>query len=260
MLPSIFVSHGAPTLPLEDAPAREFLRDLGRGRTRPNAILCVSAHWETDEPAVSEVERPATIHDFYGFPQALYRLTYPAPGAPALARRVAGLVNRAGLSCRLDASQGLDHGAWCPLLLMYPKADIPVAQLSVQPGRDGRHHLGLGRALSALRGEGVLILGSGGAVHNLRRLDWGQTGTPPAEFAVAFDRWLDERVTAGDAEALANFRDVAPGAAQAQPTDEHFLPLIVAFGAAGEGAQGRRLHQSYTYGSLSMAAFEFSNR
>lgn len=256
-LPSLFVSHGAPTLPLEEVEARTFLSGLGGILARPRTILCISAHWETAKPAVSTAERPATVHDFHGFPEALYRLSYAAPGAPDLARRVAALLDQAGLGCDLDSGQGLDHGAWVPLMLMYPGADIPVAQLSVQSGRDGAHHLALGRALAPLRAEGVLILGSGGAVHNLRRLDWGRTGAGPADFVVQFDTWLADGVAAGRADEIADFRRSTPSAALAQPSDEHFMPLLVALGAAGPGATGRRLHHSYTYGSLSMATFQF---
>ncbi|MBM3597220.1 MAG: dioxygenase [Alphaproteobacteria bacterium] len=258
MLPTIFVSHGAPTLPLDDVPARAFLSGLGKTLPRPQAILCVSAHWDTDLPEVGAAERPATVHDFYGFPDALYRMQYPAPGAPGLARRIGELLRTAGLPCEEAADQGLDHGAWCPLLLMYPEADIPVTQVSVQSGRSGQDHLKLGRALQPLSAEGVMILGSGGAVHNLRRLDWRRTGAGPDEFAVAFDDWLERAVVAGDAEAIADFRRRAPHADAAQPSDEHFLPLVVAMGAAGAGARGRRLHHSYTLGNLSMAAFEFA--
>jgi 4,5-DOPA dioxygenase extradiol len=257
MLPSLFLSHGAPTLPLEEVEARSFLSSLGGKLTRPRAILCVSAHWETSNPAVGTAERPATIHDFHGFPDALYRMRYAAPGAPDLARRTAGLLAGAGLACDLDPGQGLDHGAWVPLMLTYPEADIPVTQLSVQSGRDGAHHLALGHALAPLRAEGVLIIGSGGAVHNLRRLDWGRTGAGPADFAVQFDAWLADAVEAGRADEIADFRRTAPQAAMAHPSDEHFMPLLAALGAAGAGAKGRRLHHSYTYGSLSMAMFQF---
>jgi 4,5-DOPA dioxygenase extradiol len=258
ILPSLFVSHGAPTLPLEEVPARAFLTGLGASLERPRAVLCVSAHWETAAPAVGAAAHPATVHDFSGFPETLYRMQYPAPGAPELAQRAAALLKEAGIACAQDPGQGLDHGAWVPLMLMYPAADIPVVQLSVQPGRDGAHHLALGRALAPLRQDGVLVMGSGGAVHNLRRLDWGRTGAGPAAWAVEFDDWLEQALAAGCAAEVADFRLMAPQAALAQPTDEHFLPLIVALGAAGEGARGRRLHHSYTYGSLSMAAFEFS--
>ena len=256
-LPSLFVSHGAPTLPFEDAsPARAFLAGLGGQIPKPRAILAVSAHWETARPTLSGAERPATVHDFYGFPRELYALRYPAPGAPALAERAAGLLREAGLPAGLDPGQGLDHGAWVPLLLAFPEADIPVAQLSVQPAGGAAAHLALGRALAPLRDEGVLILGSGGAVHNLGRIRYGGGPLPvsaPA-WAQAFEDWLVGAVEAGDAAALAAWLDEAPEARIAQPSDEHFLPLLVALGAGG-GAPGRVLHRGFEHGSLSMAAF-----
>ncbi len=249
---SVFVSHGAPTLVLEDHPARRFLAGLGGELERPRAILCVSAHWETAKPTVSTAERPETIHDFFGFPDQLYRLRYPAPGAPDLARRAAELLRAAGLPCGEDAGRGLDHGAWSPLILIYPEADIPVTQLSIQPGRGPRHHLAVGRALQALAEEGVLILASGGAVHNLSQFRIDRRA--PAQWATQFEEWLTQRLLAGDAAALVGYEGLAEGA-KAHPTDEHFLPLFVALGAAGEGARGRALHRSFAHGSLAMSAY-----
>ena len=256
-LPSVFVSHGAPTLPLAPSPAREFLAGLGGVLGRPQAILCISAHWETAAPAVSTAEHPGTVHDFYGFPERLYALRYPAPGAPELARRTAALLAGAGLACTADPAQGLDHGAWVPLLLMYPAADVPTAQLSVQMPLGPAHHLALGRALAPLREEGVLVLGSGGATHNLAELSRAAPDAPPPPHVTAFEAWLAERAEAGDEESLVDYRRKAPAAARVHPREEHFLPFFVAFGAAGKGARGRRLHDSFSYGALSMAAFAF---
>lgn len=218
---------------------------------RPEAILCVSAHWETERPAVSGAVRPETIHDFFGFPDALYRLRYPAPGAPQLAKRAGQLLGDAGIGCDVDSSRGLDHGAWNPLLLSYPDADIPVTQLSIQAHLDPAHHVRLGRALRPLRGENVLILASGGAVHNLRQFQVDRD--TPAAWAVAFEAWLAERIEAGDEAALAGYREAQPQARLAHPRDEHLLPLFVAMGAGG--GPGRALHRSFAHGSLSMAAF-----
>jgi len=248
-LPSLFVSHGAPTLPLEDDPAKAMLQRLGRELLRPRAILVVSAHWEAPGPSLGTAERPATIHDFRGFPEALYDLRYPASGAPDLAGRAAELLRAEGFAPRLAAGQGLDHGAWVPLLLMYPEADIPVVPLSLLAGGSAADHLRLGRALASLREEGVLILASGGAVHNLRAFRYG--GDTP-DWAQDFEDWLVGNV-AGDArETLLAWQDRSD-ARIAQPTDEHFLPLFVALGAA-EGP-GRVLHRGFAHGSLSMAAF-----
>jgi len=166
-MPSLFLSHGAPTLPLTDTPARSFLQQLGHMLERPKAILVISAHWETAVPTVSAVDSNETIHDFGGFPRALYDMRYPAPGSPHFAARVSEHLRAAGFDCNVDRRRGLDHGAWVPLLLMYPQADIPVLQLSVQPHLGPEHHLRVGRALAALRQEGVLIIGSGSFTHDL---------------------------------------------------------------------------------------------
>lgn len=257
MLPSLFVSHGAPTLILENGPTCDFLRGLGSALGRPRAVIAVSAHWETKDPSVSAAARPGTIHDFYGFPDALYRMTYSAPGSPDLAARAAALLGQSGIASHIDAERGLDHGAWVPLMLMYPDADIPVLQLSVQPHRDPAHHLAVGRALAPLRGEDVLVLGSGGAVHNLRALAWNRPGGPEA-WAQGFDDWLVQKIDAGAVDELVAYRERAEGAVEAHPRDEHLLPLFVALGAAGESAIGKRIHAGFEHGSLSMAAFSFS--
>ncbi len=255
-LPSVFVSHGAPTLPLEDVPAREFLKGLGAMYPNPRAVLCISAHWETDRPQVNAVERPETIHDFYGFPSALYRLIYPAKGSPEIAEEVAARVRRAGLECTVNDARGLDHGAWVPLMLMYPRALVPVVQLSIQHHLDPADHLQLGKALSGLRDEGILILGSGGAVHPLGYADFWE-GKATDKWALSFDDWLAEGVTNGDATELIDFRRRAPYPERAHPRPDHYMPIVVSLGAAGEGAKGRVLHRSWQYGDLGMAAYEF---
>jgi 4,5-DOPA dioxygenase extradiol len=252
-MPTLFVSHGSPTLYLEKGvPARDFLAGLGGQVPRPKAIVAVSAHWCTEQPAVSLAAQPQTIHDFSGFPEALYRLHYDAPGAPELAKRVAALTGA------VPAEYGLDHGAWVPALLAWPAADIPIFQLSVQPYMTPAHHIALGRRLATLKDEGILVMGSGSATHNLRRLKRGAHDTPPEPWAKAFDDWVAEAVEKGDEEALANYREKAPHARDAHPTDEHFLPLHVAFGAAGKGAHGKALHRSFTSANLSMAAYAFN--
>lgn len=252
-MPTVFVSHGSPMLILQQLPARSFLATLGNLLPRPTAILAVSAHWNTERPAVSTAARPETIHDFYGFPEALYRLRYDVPGAPEVADRVADLVG-----AERDPSYGLDHGAWVPAMLGWPKGDIPVFQLSVQPYRSAADHIALGRKLVPLREEGVLVLGSGSATHNLRRLRRGEDSMSPEPWAQRFDDWLSEAVEKGDEGALANYRAEAPHAQEAHPTDEHLLPLHVAFGAAGAGARGKALHRSFTSANLSMASYAFA--
>ncbi len=254
--PALFVSHGSPMLVFEDIAGREFIAGLGRTLGRPAAILSVSAHWETREPRASVAERPETIHDFGGFPEQLYRLQYPAPGAPDLARTAVDLLKDAGFHAATDPDYGLDHGSWIPLSLMYPDADIPVAQLSIQTERGPAHHIALGRALAPLRNQDVLLFCSGGATHNLYALERGRHDDPPP-WAVAFDDWLAATLEAGDEASLIQYRAKAPYAREAHPRDEHLLPALVAFGAGGPNAKGQRLHRSFAHGSLSMAAFTF---
>jgi len=251
-LPTLFVSHGPPTLPFERTPVREALAALGAAVGKPEAILCVSAHWETAVPTLSTAERPETIHDFSGFPDELYRLRYPAPGAPQLAARAAAALRQAGFAAAGE-TRGLDHGAWVPLLLMYPQADVPVTQLSLQTARGPAHHVALGRALKPLREEGVLILASGNANHNLRALGRGRE--PPA-WATAFDDWLLRTAARGDADGLARFLEEAPQGRLNHPSDEHWLPLLVAAGAA-DGEPGVPVAQDWLYGALSMTSLRF---
>jgi len=251
MLPAIFVSHGAPTLPFDDVPARDFLRGLGQSIGKPRAILAVSAHWDTPAPMTNAVAVNDTIHDFGGFPQALYDLRYPAPGDARLAAEVAALTGGT-----VDTARGLDHGAWVPLMLMYPDADIPVVQLSVQSHQGAAHHIALGRKLAALRADNVLVLGSGGFVHNLRRI--APPGSPEPAWSREFSDWMQEKLLAGDEAALADYRSHAPHAVMAQPTEDHFMPLFVALGAGGENAKAARLHSSATFGSLRMDAYSFA--
>jgi 4,5-DOPA dioxygenase extradiol len=255
-LPALFVSHGSPTLALDPGAAGAFWHELAESLPRPTAILCVSAHWNTRSPLVGTAVRPATIHDYYGFPEPMYRLTYPAPGAPELAERALGLLHAAEIVAEPDPRYGLDHGAWVPLQSFYPAADIPVTQLSVQPQRDARWHLRMGAALAPLRAEGVLILGTGGATHNLREIDW--SGGPPPRWAKEFDDWLALALAEGRTEELLDWETTAPNARRAHPSPEHFLPLFVALGTAGAAARGERLYQGFTMGGLSMAAFRFA--
>lgn len=254
--PAIFVSHGAPTLPFDDVAARDFLRELSGRFEKPAAIVAVSSHWETDLPMMSTSERPETIHDFFGFAQDLYRLQYPAPGAPALARRIATLLEAAGFAADLSKDRGLDHGAWVPLMLAYADADVPVTQLSIQTRRGPAWHWRLGEALRPLRDEGVLILASGSATHNLREFGRHGRDAAPLGYVAAFNDWLANAVVGGRRDDLIDYRSLAPEAARNHPTEEHLLPLFVAAGA-GRSGRGERLHASYTYGALAMDAYRF---
>lgn len=256
MLSPIFLSHGAPTLPFEDAAARNFLADLGNQIERPKAILMVSAHWESTIPAVNSVDRNATIHDFYGFPKPLYDISYPAPGSPAIAERVTALLADAGLMSAVDHQRGLDHGAWVPLMLAFPDADIPVVQLSVQTDLGPAHHLAMGRAVAPLQDEGVLIIGSGSYTHDLSSFRKpGQEDYP--DWVRAFADWFDAALKEGRTENLLAYRALAPEAAHNHPTEEHLLPLYVALGAAGPDWSARHLHQSITHQVLRMDAYAF---
>ena len=257
MFPTLFLSHGSPMTVITDTPGHRFLAGLAATMPRPKAILMASAHWLTMGPALSAPERNETIHDFGGFPSALYAYRYPAPGAPELARRAAALLAAAGLPAAIDPARGLDHGAWVPLLLAWPEADIPVAQLAIQPRQGPAHHLAMGRALAPLAGEDVLVIGSGSFTHNLGRVRRGAVGVPDEPDVAAFAEWMDQALEQGRTEDLLAYRTRAPFAQEQHPTDEHLLPLYVALGAAGAGAKAERLHASADYGVLRMDAFAF---
>ena len=232
-LPSLFLSHGAPTLPIDPSmPSSEFAA-LGARLPRPRAILVLSAHWGTNVPVASTAEAPETIHDFYGFPRALYELHYRAPGAPDVACQAAALLDAANMTAQTQP-RGLDHGAWVPLLLMYPQADVPVAQLSIQPHRDPAHHYALGRALRPLADDGVLIVGSGQITHNLRAADFGAKPGDGDPRVSEFTDWFEARLAQRDIEALLDYRAQAPHAAFMHPTDEHLLPIFASIGAASD--------------------------
>jgi 4,5-DOPA dioxygenase extradiol len=259
-LPSLFLSHGAPTLPLNDTPAREFLSKLGGNLPRPKAILVVSAHWEAERPAVSAVAWNETIHDFCGFPRALYDLRYPAPGSPQLAHEIATRLRSAGIDCDVDNKRGLDHGAWVPLSLIYPGADIPVVELSVQPQFGPEHHLRIGRALAPLRDQEVLIIGSGSFTHDLSEFRGHQLNEASPAWVNQFADWFDAALTEGRTDDLVHYADRAPYARKNHPTEEHLLPLFVALGAGGNVTLPRRLHTSSTYSVLRMDVYAFGDR
>lgn len=257
---AFYISHGSPTLSIDESlPARHFLKSwkekvMGQ---RPTSILVISAHWETHEPTVNVVPQNDTIYDFYGFPKSMYKLKYPAPGAPELAKRVKELLMASNFkSVKEDKKRGLDHGAWVPLMLMYPEANIPVCQLSVQTNRDGSYHYNMGRALAPLREEGVLIIGSGSATHNLRALNPNSESVVP--WAYEFDTWLKEALLDGRYEDINHYEEKAPHAKEAHPWPEHFYPLHVAMGAAGENAKAKLIHHSWSLGTLSYASYQFT--
>ena len=235
-------------------PTHGFLKALGEKIGKPKAVLVISAHWEADAPCVSSVAQPQTIHDFYGFPEPLYRLTYPCAGAPDLASRVAELLGAASLEVHVDPQRGLDHGAWIPLMLMYPAADVPVTQLSVQTRLGSEHHYAIGKALRPLRDEGVLVLASGGFTHNLGEVDLRSKSAELPDWAAQFRSWAVEAIERGQHEDLVQYRTRAPFAVRNHPSEEHFLPLFV---AAAMAQSGRRVHADVAYRSLVMDAFRF---
>jgi 4,5-DOPA dioxygenase extradiol len=256
MLPSVFISHGSPMHALEPGAAGEAWKALARRLARPRAILIASAHWETNLPMLTGADKPETIHDFYNFPEPLYRLRYPAPGAPELARRAQTLLKEAGFTAPIDGCRGLDHGAWSPLLYMYPDADVPVVQISVQPALGPRHHIEVGRSLRKLSEEDVLIVGSGHMTHNLR--DWSRGQGQPAPYAREFQHWVKEKLEERDLESLLDYRSRSPHGARAHPTDEHFLPLFFALGAAAEKSRPERVYDAIDSGVLAMDAYLFN--
>jgi 4,5-DOPA dioxygenase extradiol len=256
-IPSLFVSHGAPTIVLDQSDAHKFLTKFPDAVPTPTSILVVSAHWETGIPHVSDATQPETIYDFRGFPDALYQMTYPAPGAPDLAARTAELLNSADMGPVKFEGRGLDHGAWVPLMLGYPAADIPVAQLSINPKETPAYHFNMGEALRPLRDEGVLILASGNLTHNLSEFRGQPIDAEPPEWVRKFDEWASWAIAEGRVEDLLNYRTLAPEAVRNHPTDEHLLPLFVALGAGTLTTPGRHLHKSYTYGVLAMDAYAF---
>ena len=253
-LPSLFVAHGSPMLALEGGAWGQALATFGQTLPAVRAILVCSAHWETPGAfRLSSAERPGVMHDFGGFPEPLYTLDYPAPGSPSLAEEAASLLQKAGLEATLDPQRPLDHGAWVPLRYLAPEAKIPVVQLSLPRPRTPELLLAAGRALAPLRQSGVLILGSGGIVHNLRRLDWaGASGPEP--WATAFGGWVQDRLVQRDHASLADWRK-APGAAESVPTSEHLDPLFVALGASSSAPEA--LFEGWQLGSLSLNSYRF---
>lgn len=251
-MPALFLAHGAPML-LDDALWMQELDGWARALPRPRSILIVSAHWEERPATLSATRTVPLVYDFSGFDEKYYRVQYPAPGAPELASRVKALCTGARIAIA-SSERGLDHGAWVPLVPMYPRADIPVLQLSL-PSLEPRELFALGRALAPLRDEGVLLVGSGFLTHNLRAMD-PRPAAPTPGWAADFDAWTAEALARRDVDALIDYRGRAPGVRQALPTHEHFVPLFVALGAAGEERPSFPI-EGWTFGSLTKRSVQF---
>jgi 4,5-DOPA dioxygenase extradiol len=258
--PALFLSHGSPMIVLDESPARTFLEGLsGQLFVQPDAILLFSAHHDKDIASVTASARPETIHDFGGFPDALYAMHYPAAGSPALAAQVAQLLNNAGIASVLDDQRGFDHGAWTPMMLAWPHANIPMVQLSINSRQPPDYHYRLGQAVAPLRDRNILIVGSGAMTHNLQAFfRGGFAATADAEsWVTQFTDWVDATLLAGDVDTLLRMKALAPFSIDNHPTDEHILPLFVAMGAAGRDLKATKMHSSVDHAVLAMDAWRF---
>ena len=254
-MPSLFISHGAPTFATEPGLAGAQLRALGQTLERPRAVVVVSPHWMTRGVAITAAQWPETIHDFGGFPRELYDLQYPVAGAPALAAQIQQQLAQQGIVAALDPQRGLDHGAWVPLMHLYPEADVPVVQVSLPYDTDEAKAYALGQALSSLANDGVLIIGSGSLTHNLYEFRPGTVEA--AAYAREFSAWVRQAVVDGDMARLRRTLEIAPHAARAHPTTEHFLPLLVAAGAASVPLPATVLDGGIRHGMLAMESYVF---
>jgi len=254
VMPAVFVSHGSPMVALQYGPYQEALAEFGR-TVKPRAIVAISAHWGSGTSiSITGNERHATIHDFGGFPAALYELTYDAPGSPELAARIADLLRAGGWNAEVTQDRGLDHGVWIPLRLMYPAADIPVVELSIPLQFSPEELYKLGEALAPLRREGVLILGSGGIVHNLQMVRFEDIDHPVEAWAEEFDSWFRDAMQLNNLRDLFDFAKAAPHARLAVPTFEHFAPVFPVLGA-GKSGTASTIYEGFEHGNLSMRSF-----
>ena len=257
-LPTLFVPHGAPTFALKPGAAGASLVNLGQTLERPRAILVISPHWETREPCVGSAAHLETIYDFAGFPGELYTLTYPAHGDATLAQRVASRLEEAGYPARIDPHRGLDHGAWVPLRMMYPTADIPVIPLSIKPYAGAAYHYALGQALAPLAAEGFLIIGTGSMTHNLRDyMMCAQMNAPTPDYVRHFADWVDTQLVQKNLQSLLDYRQTAPDATRAHPSEDHFMPFFVALGAAGAKAKAERFFAGVDDYVIAMDGYRF---
>ena len=258
-MPTVFISHGSPMVAIEKDDYTQALWGLGDSLPAPTAVVVVSAHWEAAAPVrVTTSPQPPLIYDFGGFPAELYALQYRPPGNPGTAKDIVDRLTQAGISAVADAQRGLDHGAWVPLLHVYPDARVPVVEVTLPIPRTPASLLALGKALAPLRDGGVLLVGSGGIVHNLRRVRFDDKNAPIEPWARSFDDWVRGRLEEGDADAIADYKARAPEAAASVPTTEHFDPLFVVLGAMEKGERVKDVYEGVHYGNLSMRTFATS--
>ena len=257
VVPALYVSHGAPLVAVDAGETGPALTRWGQGLRAQfpglRGVVIMSPHWMARTPQVMTGPQPATWHDFGGFPPALYQLQYPAPGAPALAQEVLALLQAAGVAAQGDAGRPFDHGAWVPLMHLFPEADLPVVQVALPVGAGPAEVYAMGAALRDLRSQGVLVMGSGSMTHNLAEFFGG--AREPAPYVIAFSRWIESALERGDMQALLNYRSLAPHAERAHPTEDHFLPLFFALGAAGDDLHANYLSREVMYSMLAMDAF-----
>ncbi|QED47782.1 dioxygenase family protein [Cytobacillus dafuensis] len=259
MLPSFFIAHGAPLLAIENNTYTQFLNTLGSTLPRPKAVVLFSAHWESSTQKVSDVNEYKTIYDFGGFPESLYRIQYPARGDSEIAKEIKELFTMHGIPFEVETNRGLDHGAWVVLRMLYPNADIPVISMSVDPNLKPEEQYKIGQSLSELREKDILIIGSGGTVHNLRALKMVEDDSLVDQWALGFDEWLAIRLKNWDVESLFKYDTLAPTANLAVPPygNEHFIPIFYAMGAVDNEKTAKLLHRSYRYGNLSHSVWQF---
>lgn len=256
--PALFLSHGAPTAVLTKDGFSESLESFPLSFKRPNAIAVVSAHWLTRETIeISSSETNETIHDFGGFPRELYEMTYPAPGAPEIAGKMAEALNGAGLKTKLNPRRGLDHGAWIPLKIMYPNADVPVFQISLPYPSAAEPVYKMGKTLASFREQGVMLVGSGSMTHNLSTLKWGDENAKPERDAVDFDSDVMARVASGDIAWTEHYDKLLKNFHAMHPTDEHFLPIFFAMGCRRDGDELKNIYDGIHYGTMSLRCFAF---
>ncbi|RJG44968.1 class III extradiol ring-cleavage dioxygenase [Mesorhizobium sp. DCY119] len=261
-MPTLFISHGGPNIVISDTPARHYLETISDRIPAPKAIVIVSAHFETHGVTVVTDPRPEMIYDFGGFAPELYKMIYAAPGAPELAERVLTLLEQAGLDPARLGKRGYDHGTWTPLKLAFPQANIPIVQVSIDPNRDAAWHYAVGQALSPLREDGVLLIGSGHITHNLRAFFsvMRQGAAPDPSLAAkvnAFTEWFEERLAANDKASILDWKNKAPFPAENHPTDEHLMPIFFAYGAAGDKVRAERVHDSVDHGFFANDSYLF---